>query len=197
MHTRYLRHALLIIGICAAQLSYAECPDGKAAVVVVTPSGISKDICVAQAAIPGLESAPDHAATELGPSCPCADLWMGDYQEGDELQTSGGSAIPVLPPSLDGYTCTASNGYIAAYTDLGAGTGYHGIRDTFDFYASADLAGYATYGECATLDESVNGYNDIYARRYYYVGEVDFGYPLAEVIAACRQFLEVRGCEFN
>ena len=55
-----------------SNLSFAECPDGKTEVYIVTPSGKEKIICVSDNAIPGIENAADHSATTIVPAaCPC------------------------------------------------------------------------------------------------------------------------------
>ena len=60
-----LRSALLLICIFAAHTVTAQCPEGKSEVVIVTPNGVSKNICVNNAAIPGLEQAQEDSPIDL------------------------------------------------------------------------------------------------------------------------------------
>jgi len=56
----------------AQQAENGECPEGKAPITITTPSGKTKNLCVANSAIPGLENAGEHSAADIVPAqCPC------------------------------------------------------------------------------------------------------------------------------
>ncbi len=56
-----------------AQAAQAICPDGKSEVLVVTPSGIEKTLCIPVQAIVGIENAAQNSAGAIyaGIQCPC------------------------------------------------------------------------------------------------------------------------------
>jgi hypothetical protein len=77
---------------------WAECPEGKSEILIVTPSGRETVICVPDNAIPGLENAADHSSGTIIPaSCPCWDQEdIEYYQDNKMLETC----------SYDSYTST-------------------------------------------------------------------------------------------
>ena len=81
MNITPLRWTIGMILVFAAHAVSAECPEGKSVVVLMTPSGNVKNICVADAAIPGIENAAENAPLEIAPACPCEDLWNGIYDQ--------------------------------------------------------------------------------------------------------------------
>ena len=63
--------SLFAIAILASP-AFAECPEGKNEVLMVTPSGIQKTLCIPNAAIIGIETAADHSAGSIVTTeCPC------------------------------------------------------------------------------------------------------------------------------
>jgi hypothetical protein len=60
-----------VAGLLSASAS-AQCPEGKSEIVVQTPSGVVKTLCVGDQAVEGLENAADHSEGTIIPaSCPC------------------------------------------------------------------------------------------------------------------------------
>ena len=57
--------AVSLLPLLVPLQALAECKEGQSEVVVVTPSGISKTICVDDNAIPGIEQAAENSPLEL------------------------------------------------------------------------------------------------------------------------------------
>ena len=51
----------LALSMFIASVALAECPEGKSEVILVTPSGKIKTICVPDTALPGIENAAEHS----------------------------------------------------------------------------------------------------------------------------------------
>jgi hypothetical protein len=68
----------LALSVFVGSTALAECPEGKSEVILVTPSGKVKTLCVPEAALPGLENAAEHSAGTIIPdpdmACPCFTL---------------------------------------------------------------------------------------------------------------------------
>lgn len=63
---------LLTAGASSSVMAQATCPEGKEAIIVITPSGRTRTLCVPSAAVAGIEGADDHGAGTIIPaSCPC------------------------------------------------------------------------------------------------------------------------------
>jgi hypothetical protein len=88
------------LALVAGTLAQASCPEGKSEIKITTPSGMEKTICVPDEAVPGIESAAEHAdGTIIPSSCPCWDeddiryyldskiLWYCKYDAGSALLT--------------------------------------------------------------------------------------------------------------
>jgi len=190
-----LRASLLMICIFAAQAASAQCPEGKAEVVVVTPSGVSKNICVAQAAIPGIENAANNEVIEIAPVCPCVDVWTGVYS--DDVAITG--TPPTLPADLTGTTCSAF--MLPPY--IGAGAGVRALRRTSETTETGFLtATIESQADSCTAAIFVNGqpahqailavpFQTLYPQENLSTANIDD--PRLE---ACRQYLDDRGCTF-
>lgn len=187
-----LRASLLMICIFAAQAVAAQCPEGKSEVVVVTPSGVSKNICVAQAAIPGIENAANNEVIEIVPVCPCVDVWTGVYS--DDVAVTG--TPPILPASLTGKTCDT---ILHAQWSLVSANPSDGTQPIL-FAANADAS--VASDVCIARSQVgpdphgtallVTPLGDLFPQEIIGNGTIDD--PRLE---ACRQLLVDRGCTFN
>jgi hypothetical protein len=67
--------SVVAVSICIvflASTAQAECPEGKSEVLMTTPSGKQKVMCIPDAAVPGLENAADNSPGTIIPTtCPC------------------------------------------------------------------------------------------------------------------------------
>jgi len=189
--------ALLLISLSIAVPVLAGCPEGKSEVVIVTPNGISKTICVSDNAIPGIENAAEHSAQlAIEPVCPCLDVWDGTpYPEGTEVSGSP----PLLPENIpQGATCLAhtsvdhdSLGYVQVAISQPGG-------DVITFAASS----LSTVGQSPALCDAFNQANPqdlaqlesnaIFSDWRYSPGDL----YTSSTMDACKALLADRGCVF-
>lgn len=188
-----LRASLLMICIFAAQAVAAQCPEGKSEVVVVTPSGVSKNICVAQAAIPGIENAANNEVIEIVPVCPCVDVWTGVYS--DDVTVDG--TPPALPVDLTGSQCDAVDTPNLSAVVVALAEGFSGLRfgtDTNPTGGTGDLCYAQRFNPDSTRDTAYTTapFATLYPQEIIGNGTID-----DPRLHACRQFLASRGCTFN
>ena len=69
MNTQFLI-ATALAGLIGSS-AFAECPEGKIEITIVTPSGNAKTHCIAEAAKDGIENAGDNSGTVAAATCPC------------------------------------------------------------------------------------------------------------------------------
>lgn len=63
--------SMVTIAVMASHAA-AECPDGKQAVQITTPSGITKTLCIPLKAVQGIETAAENSGgTIVTAECPC------------------------------------------------------------------------------------------------------------------------------
>jgi len=62
---------LALSAFFATEVALAECKAGKVEVVIITPSGKEKTICVSENALAGFENAAEHSETTFEVACPC------------------------------------------------------------------------------------------------------------------------------
>lgn len=177
--------AVLFLSFLAAGHAIAQCPDGKSEVVVVTPSGLSKTICVSDNALPGIETAAENAVLDVvpPPACPCLDLWMGIYSP---AVTVVGSP-PVLPADLAAWQCGVNHGVIT--TELVA----------FIVHVAAFVARHQVDdGGTCVANVHLDEHNIAYQLNVFTDAE-QYGNGIIESpqLAACKQILVDRGCNFT
>jgi len=69
-----MKKILLIVAslvLLPAVIAFADCTNGKTAITIVNPAGKVIEICVPDAAIPGLQTASDNSGTIIPAICPC------------------------------------------------------------------------------------------------------------------------------
>lgn len=192
MYPRTLRVSYLLISCFIAQMAHAECPAGKSEVIVVTPSGNSKNICIAQQALPAIENAANGEVIQLAATCPCEGVWTGQYT--DETLVAG--EPPILPdPVTDVVYCRVGNH--ADYTQVvlltqdpatSIYTAY--VAKTESYPGDSCIAGWPA-GSITNYAVTRAAEGTVFTQEIIGNGVVDD--PRLE---ACRQFLEDRGCNF-
>ena len=190
----YLRSAaLLFIGLSAAIPVLAACPDGKSEVLLMTPSGITKTICVSDNAIPGIENAAEHnGGFTLEPECPCLDVWDGfPYPVGTvEELVDPSYPLPVLPDKFaDGQTC-----YLRNDSDT-----YRLNFDDGELQAEAFISYYyENRHQCAMTNKISENTAWVKVSDESLFSDVDVSSdPISSLMMdACKTLLEERGCVF-
>jgi hypothetical protein len=95
---------VLALSMFIASVALAECPEGKSEVILVTPSGKIKTICVPETALPGIENAAEHSAGNIVPaSCPC--LTVEEIQKLEDCSLQNGVPITCVDDGTV-VTCT-------------------------------------------------------------------------------------------
>jgi hypothetical protein len=83
-----LKKVLILLVVVVFLLPYgsvlAECPEGKSEILIVTPSGKQKTICVPDQALPGIENAAENSPGIVAPVT-CTAFEVGEIQQ--TLQT--------------------------------------------------------------------------------------------------------------
>ena len=136
---------VLVVLAMIAQAAQAICPEGKSGVLVVTPSGTEKTLCIPGLAIVGIENAAQNSAGAIvtGIQCPC---WSSAELE----------EIAATDP---GFYCSVSKGEKRCWLD--DGNGYADLSLVMNGEGAGcvnSLTGnklvglnYATYDECSLL----------------------------------------------
>lgn len=187
--------ALFIICVSAAVPVLAECPEGKSEVLLMTPSGITKTICISDNAIPGIENAAANpGGFTLEPACPCLDVWDGPLYPDGTLYDVGGSIIPLPPQIPEGSLCTENSNtsgrglnvllydtgsqlFVAEYI---AHTGENTDMCYMDKNGGSGVS-LMTSGQQLFTDASVSPTTGLYT---------------SSMMDACKALLEYRGCVF-
>jgi hypothetical protein len=67
-----LASLVVVLILPAVAWGQDECPEGRVEVLIETPSGKVKILCMPAAAVDGLENAADHSQGAITPlTCPC------------------------------------------------------------------------------------------------------------------------------
>ena len=177
----------------------AECPEGKSEVVIVTPNGISKTICVSDDAIPGIENAAEHSAQfAIEPECPCLDMWDGTpYPEGTDVTGSPPSLPEVIPSGTIcyGLAVTSTNHDSMGYVQVVI-TQPDGDIQTFAASSLSTIGkspGYCdAYNQKDPQDIAQFESNAIFSDWKYSPGDL----YTSPTMDACKALLEDRGCGF-
>lgn len=181
---------LLLIGIFTAHTASAQCPEGKSEIVIVTPNGVAKNICVQDDAISGLEQAQHNSPIDLSQVCPCIPVWTGRYTQ--DTQVVG--TPPVLPESLSGYSCGLFRGGPPAQSIVLAiepdgpafAAGARGVNGDFDRCIAASSS---TSPESTATYERPGG--ELFPEEIFTDAIIN-----DPRLAACRDFLVDRGCDY-
>ena len=211
----YLRNAaLFLICLTTAIPVLAECPEGKSEVLLMTPSGITKTICVSDKAIPGIENAAEQSgAIRIEAACPCLDVWDGEpYPDGTDVYAAPGYSVYQLPDTLpEGTQCNYSQVNQAGSDEL-----------PIDIYTSVEVD-VPTAADPDGLGHTLTALTSNLADGCYVISHVEAPYnevsyaglevaPAAlfpdrvlttdqlyysSMMDACRAELESRGCEFQ
>ena len=96
-----------------SSFSFAECPEGKNEVLMVTPSGIQKTLCVPDTAIKGIETAAEHSSSSIvTSSCLC-------WTQGDLDTITAANELPCTieqnPYGEYLYSCLVNNNQYGIY----------------------------------------------------------------------------------
>lgn len=194
-----------LLGALLPLQALAECAVGMSEVIIATPNGVSKNICVPESALPGIEKAQEYATVPF-PSCPCIDVWTGTYDPDTTVVTG---TPPVLPDNLGGANCTVGFFHIpgdvdTTFVSVETGTAY------FAGGSSIDLTGMQpenSYDSCAvvalpiiiippdTIDNSAILDTSL---RSLFPDEILVDSSINDPrLQACQTFLESRGCQFT
>ena len=196
----YLRSAvLLIICLSTAIPVLAQCPKGKSEVIVMTPSGITKTICVSDNAIPGIENAAEHSGGLILPAeCPCLDVWDGEPYPAGTIQ-QGSVPPPSLPAIIPSDAlCSFSSGH--AHAELIVSLPEGSARPSnIDYYATASSG--TRQEECAVivtdpLDAAVLTGLPFTIFTDGIVSPTT-GLYTSSMMDACKALIEARGCVFE
>lgn len=115
----------------ANSTSLAECKAGKFEVVVTTPSGKTKTICVSENALPGILNAAEHSAATFDDFCPC--FTLGQIEGIDGYRDDNGSPIP-----YECYLWEAQDPFEQDWARIGEDDHGPGEPNTWMQYAIAD-----------------------------------------------------------
>jgi hypothetical protein len=200
--------ALFVICVLTAIPVLAECPEGKSEVILMTPKGVTKTICVSDNAIPGIENAAEHSGSLIiAAECPCLDVWDGAPYP-DSTQIDGTGILPVLPPSVPPDTqCTAlvSSGGMRTYATWDDPT--DGIPYLFS-------ARFGYYENPSQQDDSCSAHRNVSnnpdkpeystVSTYSLDGQIftdaaisPAGIYTSSMMDACKAVLAARGCVFD
>lgn len=185
MKTYITAATLLFISFFLINTAVAECPDGMAELVIVTPSGISKTICVPDSAIPGLESAADHSPQAIVEAeCPCLDVWDGPpYPDGTVVT----GVPPVLPADLSSYQCDWTLSPAPATTVFGR------ILDEV-IYSASDIE-IPDSSVCRASNWARTNQAELQTLPSVFTEEVTPDSEIQDIrLGACLRLLESRGC---
>ena len=203
---RYLRSAaLLLIGLSTAIPVLAECPEGKSEVMLMTPSGKTKTICVSDNAIPGIENAAEHnAGFTLEPECPCMEVWDGEpYPE----NTVKDGTPPVLPEQLPEGTCEAFAGPLGMEVSYIKDSPSTDVREAY--LATIITPPYEGRSDnCLATGAGYVSGEPVEGSAYLGTGGLDAylftdaeispgGIYTSAMMDACKAALEARGCMFQ
>lgn len=180
----YLRGAaLLTVYVFAATQAWAQCPEGKTEVELVTPNGVTKTVCLADKARPGIENAPEHTPlTIIDVACPCLNVWDGAPYPAN---TATNGTPPLLPTDFTGAQCAVAN-------DRNVTTVY-----AFDAEGIYVAIHQKTSSQCRAESFAVGNHAKTLDMPSQFAEElVGDGVINDPKLLACKRVLESRGCNF-
>jgi len=166
----------------------------------MTPSGITKTICVYDNAIPGIENAAEHSdRTIITAQCPCLDVWDGaPYPEGTLVDGAPSTLPNVIPTDA---ICTEVSNDIDTQLTISVYVYGDGDRNDTEYNAAISRSSrYGFFDQCGEIDtvigESVWLETES-GQQFSDVAISQDGLITSAMMDACKAVLVARGCVFQ